>query len=318
MTGFSWEPVRKAAEIVVKAPGKRTEQKAPSGWQTAVILPDPQIGFRRLNDGTLDAFHDDDAISISMQILAVEQPDVAIWLGDFLDFAPFGRFRQEPGFAQTVQPSIERAYEVLAMTTALSSEVRLIEGNHDARLENYITDNALAAAGLRRAKSAPESWPVLSVPYLLRLDDLGVEYVGGYPSGATYLNDALAAVHGHVVKSGGSTAAELTKREHVSVLFGHIHRQETHYQTRNARGRSATVMAHSPGTLARVDGAVPSVHSAVAMRTGKPVKVFEDWQQGLTVVRFDPEGTDSSSFAIEPIRIVNGTAIHRGIVYTAE
>lgn len=252
-----------------------------------------------------------------MQILAIERPDVTVWLGDYLDFAPFGRWSQEPGFVNTVQPAIEEGYEWLAKTAALSGEVRLIEGNHDARLERYITDNALAAAGIRRAAEPPESWPALSVPYLLRMDELGVEYVGGYPAGATYLNDALACIHGHVVKSGGSTAAEVAKQEQVSVIFGHVHRIETHYKSRNSRGRPRTVMAHSPGTLARIDGAVPSAHSARAMRTGKPVKHFEDWTQGLTIVRFDPEGQDSDSFSMESIRIVEGKAIHGGVIYQA-
>ncbi len=310
-TGFAWEPIHRPRRVTIQ----RSAGKKSGAWKTAVLLPDPQIGYRRLDDGTLDPFHDEEAIDVALQVLNHERPDVAIWLGDFLDFAPFGRFRQEAGFAQTIQPAIEYGYELLAKTVALSGEVRLIEGNHDARLQNYITDNALASAGLRCAKSGPDSWPVLSVPYLLRLDELGVEYVGGYPAGATYLNDNFAAIHGHKVKSSGSTAAELTKDEQVSVAFGHIHRQETHHKTRNSRGKPRVIVAHSPGCLCRIDGGVPSVKSAIAMRTGRPVRSFEDWQQGVTVVRY--ETTGEQRFALEPIHIGSGFALHRGIEFTS-
>ncbi len=317
-TGFAWDPVRPAAPVAVRAPRlNQWEPAGPEGWLTAVILPDPQIGFRRLNDGTLDPFHDTRALDVAMQIVANERPDVTVWLGDVLDFAPFGRWSQEPGFALTVQPSIDETYKYLAIVAELTERQVFIEGNHDARLERYITDNALAAAGIRRASSPPETWPVLSVPYLLRMEELGIEYVGGYPSGAMYLNDALACIHGHVVNSGGSTAEKVAKQEQVSTIFGHIHRQETHFVTRNGRGRRNVVMAHSPGTLARTDGAVPSGKSAVAMRTGKPVKHFENWQQGVTVIRYDPAGTDITSFVHEPVLIHEGRAIHRGVVYQA-
>ncbi len=42
-----------------------------------------------------------------------------------------------------------------------------------------VTANAAAACGLRQTGG---DWPVL-VPHLLRLDELGVEYIGGYLAG---------------------------------------------------------------------------------------------------------------------------------------
>lgn len=312
-TGFAWNPVQPARKVEVKAP-KRL--RSVGTWKTAAILPDPQFGFRRLDDGSLDPFHDDRALDVALQVLEVERPDLTIWLGDLLDFAPFGKYRLEPGFVGTVQPALEVAHEYLARSVALSDEVRLIEGNHDARLQNYIIDNALHAAGLRAAKSAPASWPALSVPALLRLEELGIEYVGAYPAGATYLNDNLACIHGHVVKSGGSTAAEVVKQEHVSVVFGHIHRAETHYKTRNGRGAPRILAAHSPGCLCRIDGAVPSRKSAVALRTGRPARAWEDWQQGLTIVRYEPEG--AQRFVLEHIPIYEGWALHKGVEYASE
>lgn len=311
LTGFAWDPVRPARKVEIST--RKVSSSIPkhgTAWKTAVILPDPQIGYRRLADGTLDPFHDGRALDIAMQIVMAESPDLTIWLGDYLDFASFGRFRLEETFAQTVQPALEKAHEYMAITASLSGEVRLIEGNHDARLQNYITDNALSAAGLRRAKTPPEDWPALSVPYLLRLDELGVEYVGGYPSGATYLNDNLAAIHGNLVGPSGTTAAKVAQAEQVSTMFGHIHRHESASKTRNGRGKARQTVAYSPGCLCRIDGAVPSTKSATNLRTGRAVKSWEDWAQGLGVVRYQTGG--DQRFAIEHIHIQEGFALHRG------
>ena len=48
-------------------------RKASDAWKTAIILPDPQIGFRKFDDGTLDPFHDTKAMSIAIQIIEYEQ-----------------------------------------------------------------------------------------------------------------------------------------------------------------------------------------------------------------------------------------------------
>jgi len=47
---------------------------------------------------------------------------------------------------------------------------------------------------------------------------------------------------------------------------------------------------------------------------GRPLVRFEDWQQGLAVVPFDP---DSGRFAYEQVAILDGCAWWRGKVYSA-
>lgn len=306
-TGPKWQPVDQAAPVEVTVP-KAAPSKMAAGWRTAVILPDPQIGYRRLPDGRLDPFHDEAAIDIAMQIMEFERPDLAIWLGDFLDLAPMGRFRIEPEMALTVQPAIDYAYGLLARTVALTrgGDVRLIEGNHDKRLTTYVIDNAMAAYGLRRGAKTNE-WPVLSVPHLLRLDELDVQYVDGYPNGATYINDHLAAIHG--VKTDLSS---LVNDERVSVVQGHMHRIGSVYKTRNSRGRARFSGAFSPGCLCRIDGAVPSMKSSITVR-GVPARHFENWQQGVMVVRYQP---GDGRFAVEMVPIFDGVAVHNGNVFT--
>ncbi len=305
--GPQWQPadVAKPVRVTVPKPAKRVGLGGT--WKTAVVLPDPQVGYRRLTNGQLDPFHDERAISVAKQVLEVERPDLAIWLGDYLDLAPMGRFRYEPGFALTVQPAIDYGHELLAITRELAGEVRLIEGNHDLRLSTYVIDNAAAAYGLRRGGATPDSWPVLSVPHLLRLDELGVEYVGGYPNGATYINDELACIHGVKTDLGA-----VVRSEQVSVIQGHMHRIGWVPMTRNSRGKPKFSAAYSPGCLCRIDGGVPSAKSSLDPQ-GRPAKSWENWHQGLMVVRYQ----DSGRFHVEMVPIFEGTAVHGGQEFAA-
>lgn len=211
----AWPVVQPAAPVKVTTVS-RPRRRAKREQMVAVVLPDPQIGFRYYEDtGEYDPFHDEQAIDVALQIVADLQPDLIIWLGDFLDLPEFGKYSQEPAFARCTQRAIDYGHELLARTRALAPRavIRLLEGNHDARLQLMIARNAMAAADLHRAG---DNWPVLSVPALLRLDELRVEYIGGYPSGETWINDRLKCIHGTIVRSGGSTARAVADDETVS------------------------------------------------------------------------------------------------------
>lgn len=307
-SGPKWPVVQPAQPVVVKIPRATGSSRGP-GWLKALILPDLQVGFRRdVATGELEPFHDLRAIDIALQICAVEKPDLIIILGDGLDFAPFGKYIQEPMFALTVQPALDYLHSLLATLRAMcpDAEIRFIEGNHDMRLQTSIMVNAAAAFGIRQA-NIPGAWPVLSVPHLLRFDDLGIEYVSGYPAGATYINDNLACVHGSRVKSAGSTAALVIDDERVSTIFGHVHRIETVYKTRNTRGKPKFNMAHTPGCLCRIDGIVPGVKSGIDPY-GHHVKHFENWQQSVSLVDYQP---GDGKFHLDNTPIFEGWAMHR-------
>lgn len=311
--GPKWPVVQPAKPVSVRVP--QAKPRRLDGWKTALLLPDPQFGFRRdIYTGELDPFHDERALDIALQIAEIERPDLTIWLGDVLDLASAGKYQQEAGFALTTQPALDAAHLRLAQFCALSDETRYIEGNHDIRLQNLIIDNAKTAFGLRKANAVPEEWPVLSVPNLLRFDELGIKYIGGYPAGATYINDNLAAIHGSKIGNNiRSSASMVVEDERVSVITGHVHHIETRYKTRNTRGKPKFTFAHTPGCLCRIDGAVPSTKGGTDP-FGRPVKSWEDWQQGVAIVRYQ-EG--DGKFALETVPIFEGWAVHQGKELTA-
>lgn len=307
--GPRWQPVDRGAPVRLPRPLK--PHKHHNGWHSAVVLPDVQVGYRRdIETAALDPFHDEEAIAAALRVIREVDPDLVVLLGDFLDLASFSRFDQEAGFALTVQPAVDRATLLLAEIAAAAPHAKmvLLEGNHDRRLQKSITNNALAAFGIKRGYTAPDDWPVLSVPYLLRLDDLDIEYVGGYPAGIFWINQRLACIHGHRVVSNGSTAARVVDDERVSVIFGHVHRVEMAHRTRRTFDGPRFSVAVSAGCLARIDGAVPSTKGSTDV-FGRAVPTVENWTQGVVVVTYR-EG--DAEFSIEPVPIFEGRVMFRG------
>lgn len=311
-----WNPIQNAKPTVVKPVQVDPQRK--TDWKTAVILPDPQIGFRKFDDGELDPYHDEQAMAVALMIVAYEQAvngvHQVVNLGDFLDLPSQGKYAQEASFAHTTQLAIDRGHLFLAQQRAAAptAQIVLIEGNHDRRMQNFVELNALAAFGLKRA-NMPEDFPVMSLPFLLRLDELNVDYIDAWPAGKHWVNDQLRAIHGNKVRSNGSTAAAYTNdMPHISTVFGHTHRLEIQSKTTWDRLGKIRSMAVSPGCLCRVDGAVPSVHGAIGV-DGRPKEEFENWQQGVAVIKYK----DSGEFFVDLVQIDDGRTVYQGLEFAA-
>lgn len=302
----------------VKIAGKPGPKPAKPQARTVVCFPDPQIGFWwDIDTGELEPMHDIRAMDVALQIGVAANPHTLVNLGDLLDLAAFSRFGNEPTLDQTTNPALDTAYRFLAAQRRLIDPEELIdvEGNHDKRLQDAITKHNREALYVRRADSSPDDWPVFSIPYLLWFDELGVDYVDGYPAGQYWLTDSFVVEHGKRVNSGGSTAAKQSREAPgISAVFGHVHRIEVH--TRAVVVGPDDVrrnMFVSPGCLCRTDGAVPSYGSGTSAN-GRPVVNHEDWQQGLAVLTF-PENGDPPQ--VETVFIDDGRAMFRGKLYEA-
>jgi len=285
---------------------------ASADYKTCVILPDIQLGYYRKDNEGLEPTHDENALEIALAITKQVCPDKVVLLGDNLDLPEFGKYRLSNTYALTTQATIDRAALLSAQVRAAAphADIYWLSGNHEERLVNYVIDNAKAAFGLRRGNT-PDSWPVLSVPYLCRFDDYGIQYVPGYPAGQVWINQRLRCIHGTKVRSNGSTAHAYLNSEKTSVIYGHIHRREWAERSREDWDGAKTVLAASPGTLARVDGAVPSTKGGIDL-DGRPLTVVEDWQQGLAVVHYE-EG--DGEFWYQQVAIHNGKAFYNNKVY---
>ena len=175
------------------------------------------------------------------------------------------------------------------------ARIRYLAGNHETRIHRSIIDRLAEAEGLRTAIG---DRPVLSVPNLLALDSLGVEYVEPYGAEAL-LWDQVGVSHG--TKHGGKVGQLLSKRlpsSTYSWVQGHDHKLAIGTRAIHERGEIRYVTGMCPGTLARCDGAVPGV------------SLHPNWSQGLG---FAALVGDKAHLWTTPIIdravVVNGTVI---------
>lgn len=311
-TGPEWPVVTPGPQIKLKTSTVRVAPVIKSDFSKCVVWPDMQIGYFHGKSGLVST-HDEKAIDLALAITQRINPALVVLVGDNLDAPEFGKYRLSPAFRGTMQAAIDYVTELMFRIHAAAPRARIIwlAGNHEERISNLLLDNAVAAFGLRQG-NVPEGWPVLSVPHLCRLDESGVEYIAGYPAGKFWINERLKVIHGTRVKSSGSTAHIYLGQEKTSTLYGHIHRREWAEQTFDKWDGPKTIMAASPGCLAKVTGEVPSTKGAIDLH-GRPLTIVEDWQQGIGVVTYEQAG--EHRFFYEQVPFHGGLAMYHGKLY---
>ena len=300
--------------LIVKEYSEPAFAKPKSGKRVIAVTPDPQVGYRREpHTGKVVTTHDERAINVAAKVIRAIQPDLSVNVGDYLDFAEFSRFDSESGMALVTQAAIDRGAQVARV---LNLKV-IMEGNHDKRILTHLmaTNSALFGIGKARlnAEEMLEQNPLISLSNLMRLDEIGCEFIEGYPSNVYRLHERLVMIHGTVINSAGSSAAKMLKGEPATdcVLFGHIHSREFHELSGGRDAASAVNRwAASDGTLARIDGRVSSTKGAYTS-SGKIVDAYENWQQGMSIVTVDDNDPTATPIH-EPIPIRNGVAYFRG------
>lgn len=266
----------------------------------ALIIPDAQVGFsRNFQTGELDPFHDRRALDLCLQMAEIHKPDEIILLGDMLDLPEWSdKFMISPEFYWTTQPAVNELHWWIKELRQHTNKMIYIEGNHELRMSKAVVKNIIAAYNLKPANEPNKN--SLTVPTLLALDELGVEYMGPYPNGEYWINDNLRVSHGQIArKGGGKTAAAILADARNSEIVGHIHRHEMSQKTVHPRKGIKTYVAYSPGTVARIDGVVPAYQAR------------NDWQQGMALVHFEK---DNGKFQIVPYSIHEGEVMADGSI----
>ena len=277
--------------------GRDTPALAKGDAKVALILTDPQMGFYRdMTNGAMTPFHDRLAMDAALQIAQSIKPDKIVWLGDLMDFPTFtSKFPRIPSFYWTVQSAVVEAAWWLAQFAATAEQSFLIEGNHDKRLDTYMLENMVAGYGLKAAHELTLP-PSMSVPRLLGLHDIGVEYVGDYPNGRVWLNEHLVCQHGSVARAGvKATVQAVVNSSDVSVIHGHIHRREAASRTIHGMNGIRVIDAMCPGCLCDISGMVPGRSKT------------QQWQQGIAIVTYTEDNFDYA-----PIRIHDGKCLAGG------
>ena len=257
---------------------KRSYRPRKEPDQVALIIPDSQHGFRR-HKGKLIPMHDRRCIDLAIQVCDFLKPDEVVLLGDMLDLAPWStKFSTPPDLKYTTQPSLMELHWFLqSLRMSGDHAITYLEGNHELRIRKALTDRLEEAVDLRPVGKESEH-SLLSIPNLLSLDDLSVDYVEPYGSAYWLFDDLVRCHHGNTVRSkGGQTVTAMLNSGTTShEIVGHIHRREFASRRIPAGGGFKTVNAMSPGCFCRIDTEI----SLVPAFAGRPV----DWQHGMGIV----------------------------------
>lgn len=240
---------------------KRRLNRKESPEAVALIIPDSQHGFRRLN-GKLVPIHDRRCIDLAIQVCDYLKPDEVVLLGDMLDLAPWStKYSTSPDLKYTTQPSLlELHWFLQSLRDCGDHVITYLEGNHEARIKKAVVDRLEEAVDLRPVGRDVEH-PALSIPNLLSLDEISVDYVEPYGAAYWLFDDLVRCHHGSTVrtKGGQTVTAMLSSGTTSHEIVGHIHRREFASRRIPAKGGLKTVNAMSPGCFCRIDTEVSLV-----------------------------------------------------------
>lgn len=248
-------------------------------------------------------FHELDLHRVFIDFLGWYKPQQGVLMGDTADFSDISRHPRNPERDATVQECVDAAYSVLRdyRMAHPATHWKKLAGNHDERIRRMQVDRIEQVYGVRRALIPGESaeTPVLDIEHLLRLDELGIDYIrpnGDYEHTQINLSTHLAARHGWIARKG-SGASALATLEHLgfSVVVGHTHRQSLVHKTRHdISGQLTTLAACETGCMCRIE-------------EGLGYAVAPDWQNGCATAEIWPDGT----FKLDLATYVNGTLYYR-------
>jgi hypothetical protein len=239
--------------------------------------------------------HDAGLHAAACEWLRKNKPGRGVICGDLLDYDTLSRHRHNPRWSRTAQECVDAAYGVLRGYVQASPSTRwqLLSGNHEDRMRNAAIDQLLGVHGLTQAVEPGEmrGHAVLSVSHLLRLDELGIEWVGGddeYSHAQVKVSPHLAARHGWISRKGsGASAIATLDSLRYSVFIGHCHRQAMVFHTaHDIDGTPKELVGVEIGTMAEIRGGLGYVAGGVP-----------NWQQGFATARIWPDGFFSADLA---------------------
>jgi hypothetical protein len=188
------------------------------------IVADQQIGWWCVRDShdaqnlRFEAMHDEQAQDIMLQAMSLFRPDTVVIIGDFVDYPQLSKFTSEPEFAQTMQASINTAEQLIAKiraTVGKQCKMVFIPGNHETRMQRAIVNNIPALYNLTRPG---ETWPLYSIPSLLRFEHHNVECMAEYPSGQYWIASRRGNIPGLVATHGDPAKKDMR----ADSIHGHL------------------------------------------------------------------------------------------------
>lgn len=321
--------IRQAQPVEIIAPRPSPTVFIPGNWKTWVTTPDMQVGYYLDTKGKFHCTQDERAIDLTFQIATVVAEDEGLWgwldVGDTNDSVALSHFEHHivDMYSECVNRANQRVSDIFAVRRFIVGEtgpIVVTSGNHEIRWPRTTQEKMPYLVGLRRADDPEDEHPIMSVPYLCRFREKNIQVMPSYPRGYYVLNSNLVAFHAPAYGSKAlETARRISSVVHASVVFGHTHRRESFAHNIETMSGQRTMEIWSDGTLARLDGAVPSSRNTFDDRMNRLTKedlpigmglVGENWHQGMSVLHVEEGGRER--FSREPVAIWSGWAQFRG------
>lgn len=183
-------------------------------------------------------------------------PDIIFLNGDIIDNYAISRWGTHPAINKSLKQDLGVTKDFLQKLRRAFPDAKIVYvfGNHEHRLETYLTENA------------PELFPFVNLQELLELDKLNIECIRSIHRENWYRYHDIYI--GHFDKAAGnaaSTAQALIRERGVSLIQGHVHKCGMTAK----RFLDRTLYAYENPCLADMDA--PYVKSP-------------NWMQGFTVI----------------------------------
>jgi hypothetical protein len=202
-------------------------------------------------------FVDEPLLRAVNRLIEEWQPNEIVYNGDIVDFYAISSFDDNPHRQFTLRDEVEQAADMLREHRRVAPNARqwFLEGNHEQRLDRYLTRKASELADI-----------VPSLVEMLQFDEHDIQSV---PYGKSISFLGFCFTHGNFVSAFSAyTARRHYERYHSSGANGHTHRLGSYSHT-DMHGRSHTWL--EMGCLCR--------------RDMEYVKGVANWQQGFITAR---------------------------------
>ncbi len=207
-------------------------------------------------------YHDAAAVKACVRAAGEFKPDVFVMNGDLLDFEALSRFLSNPRTVSDPQKELDVGAAMLRrFEAAVGSKCRrvFLLGNHEERLEKYLTKNAPQLLSLRSLNLSDllglAGWTVVQYPQFHKIGGLIVQH--GVSYGSTTIDRNIA-------KFGGFDCVQ-----------GHSHRISQRYVT-------------------SLHGTHSSVEGGCLCKLEQPYSKHNNWQQGW--VTHDEKGLRTHAY----------------------
>jgi predicted MPP superfamily phosphohydrolase len=243
----------------------------------ALVIPDCHIPYE-----------DTRAYDLMLEVAKDVDPDEIVILGDYADFYAVNSHGKDGEFTGVLLlDEVDAVIERLEQLNKLFPDAKKVfcEGNHEYRLARYINSKC------------PDLFGVVDVPSILRLRQLGYEYVPYGPHQKYHILGSKLIARHEPLAGGKHVAQNTVEKAMHSVIFGHTHRiQEAQIVTihgENYRGISSGWLGDS------------------SHRVMQYVRHHHQWALGFSVVTVLDDGTWFNNL----LHIINYKCIYNGYLY---